>query len=222
MDITAHILYRDANIIVLNKPPGIAVHDGPSGGPHLEMFLPALRFGLRTPPRLCHRLDRDTSGCLVLGRHDKALRRMGRLFEQGKIDKTYYAVITERPPTDQGTIDLPLKKIRQEKGWRMIPAEDGQPSRTDWQIANTLIGGETMLACFPRTGRTHQIRVHLLAMGWPIIGDTLYAPSPIRDAWPRLGLHSAAITIPWWADRPPLVITAPNPFMGAQAKVSVL
>lgn len=212
-DIHDRILYRDANIIVLDKPPGLAVHDGPSGGPHLEQYLPALRFGLRIPPRLCHRLDRDTSGCLILGRHDKALRRVGKLFELGKIGKKYYAVIAERPIENSGTIDSPLKKVKQASGWRMMVADDGQPSRTDWQIAGTLENGETLLACYPRTGRTHQIRVHLLANGWPIVGDTLYAPPQIRDLWPRLGLHSAEISIPYWIDRPAVNVIAPLPFV---------
>ena len=210
--ILEHVLYRDANLIVINKPPGLAVHDGPSGGDHLERYLPALRFGLREAPRLCHRLDRDTSGCLVLGRHDKALRRVGRLFEQKKIDKTYHAVIAVRPTEDHGSLDLPLKKVKQINGWRMMVADDGQQSKTDWEFMKTLPGGETMLGCYPRTGRTHQIRVHLLAMGWPIVGDTLYAPEPIRSHWPRLGLHSAAITIPYWLDRDPIVVTAATPF----------
>ena len=213
-NITERVLYRDANLIIIDKPPGLAVHDGPSGGDHLENYLPQLCFGLRNPPRLGHRLDRDTSGCLILGRHDKALRRVGKLFEQKKIDKTYYAVIATRPAEDEGIIDLPLKKVKQESGWRMMVADDGQPSRTDWKILKTLPGGETMLACYPRTGRTHQIRVQLLAMGWPIVGDTLYAPEPMRSHWPRLGLHSAGISVPYWQDRPAIMVTAPNPFDG--------
>src|ERR1051325_8188456 len=86
------VLYRDGLVLVIDKPAGIPGHSGPGGGPHLEHWFPLLRFGLPHPPSLAHRLDRDTSGCLVLGRHPKALRRLGCLFAEGKVEKTYWAV----------------------------------------------------------------------------------------------------------------------------------
>src|SRR5271166_6597175 len=94
------VLYRDGLILVIDKPAGIAVHPGPGGGPNLESGFDALRFGLPRPPALAHRLDRDTSGCLVLGRHPKALRRLGVLFADGMVVKIYWAIVDGHPPND--------------------------------------------------------------------------------------------------------------------------
>ena len=109
--LVGRVLYRDGLILVIDKPAGIAVHPGPGGGPNLESGFDALRFGLPHPPALAHRLDRDTSGCLVLGRHPKALRRLGALFAEGKVEKVYWAVVDGRPPQDQGRIDSGLRKL---------------------------------------------------------------------------------------------------------------
>ncbi|HLN08493.1 MAG TPA: pseudouridine synthase, partial [Xanthobacteraceae bacterium] len=96
------VLYRDGLILVIDKPAGFAVHRGPKGGSSLEDFFDALRFGLPRPPALAHRLDRDTSGCLVLGRHRKALAHLGLLFKHGRIGKTYWAVVEGGPSADEG------------------------------------------------------------------------------------------------------------------------
>src|SRR5271156_1801104 len=106
-------------MLVINKPAGIPVHAGPRGGPNLEAGFDGLRFGLPHPPALAHRLDRDTSGCLVLGRHDKALRRLGAVFAGGKVEKIYGAVVAGFPAEPEGTIDAPLKKETRRNGWRM-------------------------------------------------------------------------------------------------------
>src|ERR1700722_9502126 len=107
-DLQTRLLYRDALMLVLDKPAGIAVHRGPKGGISLEAGFSALRFGLPRDPALAHRLDRDTAGCLVLGRHHKALEKLGLLFKQGKINKTYWAIVEGGPHDDEGLIDLPL------------------------------------------------------------------------------------------------------------------
>src|SRR5271170_7117720 len=125
-----HVLYRDGLILVIDKPAGIAVHPGPGGGPNLESGFDGLRFGLPHPPALAHRLDRDTSGCLVLGRHPKALRRLGKLFAEGNIEKVYWAVVAGTPAEPEGTIDAPLKKETRRTGWRMEVAPDGQRAVT--------------------------------------------------------------------------------------------
>src|SRR5450631_3068480 len=106
-EMVARLLYRDGLMLVIDKPAGFAVHKGPKGGESLEDHFGALRFGLPRAPALAHRLDRDTSGCLVLGRHRKALATLGRLFKQGKIGKTYWAVVEDSPETDEGLIDMP-------------------------------------------------------------------------------------------------------------------
>src|SRR5256886_8370425 len=107
-EIVARLIYRDGLMLVIDKPAGLAVHRGPKGGESLEDYFDALRFGLPRPPALAHRLDRDTSGCLVLGRHRKALAALGRLFKTGRIGKTYWAVGAGVPTQDEGRIDLPL------------------------------------------------------------------------------------------------------------------
>jgi tRNA pseudouridine32 synthase/23S rRNA pseudouridine746 synthase len=97
-EIVARLIYRDGLMLVIDKPPGLAVHKGPKGGESLEDYFGALRFGLPRAPALAHRLDRDTSGCLVLGRHRKALAALGRLFKSGQVGKTYWAVVAGAPP----------------------------------------------------------------------------------------------------------------------------
>ncbi len=128
------VLYRDGLILVIDKPAGFAVHRGPKGGSSLEDSFDALRFGLPRPPALAHRLDRDTSGCLVLGRHRKALAHLGLLFKHGRIGKTYWAVVEGGPSADEGRIDLPLGRLDATRGWWMKPDPNGLPAATAWRV----------------------------------------------------------------------------------------
>ena len=130
----ARLLYRDALMLILDKPAGLAVHRGPKGGPSLEGLLDGLRFGLPNRPELAHRLDRDTSGCLVLGRHHRALRRLGRLFATGLVEKTYWAIVEGAPPAAEGRIDLALARRNQARGWWMKVDPEGLPSITDYRV----------------------------------------------------------------------------------------
>ncbi|TMJ66365.1 MAG: RNA pseudouridine synthase [Alphaproteobacteria bacterium] len=138
--LTDRVLYRDGLIIVIDKPAGIAVHPGPGGGPNLESRFDELRFGLPHPPALAHRLDRDTSGCLVLGRHPKALRRLGALFASGTVEKVYWAVVEDRPPEFAGRIETGLRKLNRGSGWRMIIDPDGQRATTDYRVCGAADG----------------------------------------------------------------------------------
>ena len=133
-EITARLLYRDGLMLVIDKPAGFAVHKGPKGGESLEDHFGALRFGLPRAPALAHRLDRDTSGCLVLGRHRKALAELGRLFKSGRIAKTYWAVVEGGPVEDEGRIDLPLGRKDATRGWWMKHDPQGQPAVTTWKV----------------------------------------------------------------------------------------
>lgn len=208
-DIQARVLHRDGLMLVINKPAGIPVHRGPKGGANLEASFDALRFGLPRPPVLAHRLDRDTSGCLVLGRHRKATASLGLLFKHNKISKTYWAVVEGGPVEDEGTIDIPLGRLNEERGWWQKPDPNGLPSLTRWKVLGRG-GGLIWLALEPITGRTHQLRVHCAAMGWPIVGDNIYGNGP-RFGEPSLHLHAREIAIPLSKNKPPVVVTAPVP-----------
>jgi tRNA pseudouridine32 synthase/23S rRNA pseudouridine746 synthase len=209
----ARLLYRDGLMLVIDKPAGIAVHRGPKGGASLEDHFDALRFGLPRNPALAHRLDRETSGCLALGRHHKALEKLGLLFKQGKIAKTYWAIVEGGPDEPEGVIDLPLGRLDATRGWWMKVDPQGAPAETRWRV---LGGGElggrriSWLALSPLTGRTHQLRVHSAAKGWPILGDAVYGTAPRTDG-PPMHLHARRIEIPIAKSKPPVIVEAPAP-----------
>jgi hypothetical protein len=133
-EMLARVLFRDGLMLIIDKPAGLSVHRGPKGGPSLEDYLDGLRYGLPRRPELAHRLDKDTSGCLVLGRHRKALAHLGLLFKHRKIDKTYWAVVEGGPAEDEGVIDLPLGRLDDRIGWWMKPDPKGLPSVTKWKV----------------------------------------------------------------------------------------
>jgi tRNA pseudouridine32 synthase/23S rRNA pseudouridine746 synthase/23S rRNA pseudouridine1911/1915/1917 synthase len=201
------LLYRDAMMLIVDKPAGLPVHAGPGGGPNLEQFFDALKFGLPRPPALAHRLDRDTSGCLILGRHRKALARLGKLFQNGKIEKTYWAVVEGAPAEPGGRIDMPLQKVARKDAWRMIADPAGQSAVTDYKVLGQGYG-LSWIEFYPRTGRTHQIRVHAAAIGCPILGDGIYGRP---DANKGLHLHSRGITVPLYPTKDPVTAIAPPP-----------
>ncbi len=201
------VLYRDGLVLVIDKPAGIAVHAGPGGGANLEQQFDSLRFGLRHPPALAHRLDRDTSGCLVLGRHPKALRRLGALFAAGRVEKVYWAIVEGRPPEAEGRIETGLKKLTRGSGWRMVIDPAGQKAITEYRVCGTA-GGRSWIELRPRTGRTHQIRVHCAALGSPVVGDPSYGAGATGAL---MLLHARSIALPLYPVRPPLEITAPIP-----------
>lgn len=205
-DLAPRLLYRDALMLVLDKPAGIAVHRGPKGGATLEDGFASLRFGLPRDPALAHRLDRDTAGCLVLGRHRKALETLGLLFKQGRVAKTYWAVVDGVPLEDEGLIDLPLGRRDAARGWWMKVDPAGQPARTRWRVM-ARGAGRAALALEPLTGRTHQLRVHCAAQGWPIAGDPVYGTA----ADVPLQLLARTIAVPLYGNRDPVGAEAPVP-----------
>jgi tRNA pseudouridine32 synthase/23S rRNA pseudouridine746 synthase len=208
-EIVARLLYRDGLMLIIDKPAGYAVHKGPKGGESLEDHFGALRFGLPRAPALAHRLDRDTSGCLVLGRHRKALAALGKLFKAGKVGKTYWAVVEGGPPEDAGRIELALGRLDDKRGWWMKVDPAGQEAVTTWKVLGRT-GGVAWLALEPLTGRTHQLRVHCAAMGWPIVGDAIYGNAP-RGGGPPLHLHAREIVVPLYKNKEPIAAMAPAP-----------
>jgi tRNA pseudouridine32 synthase / 23S rRNA pseudouridine746 synthase len=210
-DLEARLLYRDASMLVLDKPPGIAVHAGPKGGANLEAMFGALQFGLPRPPALAHRLDRETSGCLVLGRHRQALADLGKLFADGRITKTYLAVVQGNLPEKDGRIELPLTKQSATRGWWMkVDRHNGQSAITEYSVLAEK-DGFSLLELHPRTGRTHQLRVHLSALGAPIVGDRIYGSAVPPPAGPMLHLHARRIVVPLRKNAAATCITAPLP-----------
>ncbi|MGB4101909.1 MAG: RNA pseudouridine synthase [Alphaproteobacteria bacterium] len=208
-DPVASLLHRDAMLLIINKPAGLPVHAGPGGGDHLGHHLDALRFGLPRLPQLAHRLDRDTSGCLALGRHAEALRRLGKLFEQSRVEKTYWAIVAGAPPHAEGRIDQPLLRALRPGGYgfRMLPDPTGQEAITDYKVLGQH-NGQSWLELRPRTGRTHQLRAHCTHLGCPIIGDDKYGtPAPGTP----LHLHAHSLSIPLNPKKPPVAATAPPP-----------
>jgi tRNA pseudouridine32 synthase / 23S rRNA pseudouridine746 synthase len=208
-EMVSRLLYRDGLMLVIDKPAGFAVHRGPNGGESLEDHFDALRFGLPRAPALAHRLDRGTSGCLVLGRHRKALAQLGKLFKNGAIDKTYWAVVEGSSDADEGTIELALGRLDVTRGWWMKPDPEGQPAVTRWKVIGRS-AAVAWLALEPLTGRTHQLRVHCAEMGWPILGDAIYGSAP-RAGGPVLHLHSREIVVALYKNRAPIRVIAPPP-----------
>jgi len=219
-EIVSRILYRDGLMLIIDKPAGLAVHKGPKsskasarGLPSLEDYFDALRFGLPRPPVLAHRLDKDTSGCLVLGRHRKATANLNDLFRTNKVNKTYWAVVEGGPKEDTGEIDMPLGRLDDTIGWWMKHDPNGLPSQTSWKVMGRTEGKTgplAWLALEPITGRTHQLRVHCSEMGWPIVGDAIYGNAP-RNGGPPMHLHAREIEVPLYKNKAPIKVVAPVP-----------
>jgi tRNA pseudouridine32 synthase/23S rRNA pseudouridine746 synthase len=208
----ARLLYRDGLMLILDKPAGIAVHRGPKGGANLEDDFDALRFGLPRKPALAHRLDRDTAGCLVLGRHHKALEKLGLLFKQGKIVKTYWGIVVGGPEADEGLIDRPLGRLDASRGWWMKVDAGGLPAQTRWRVngrGRWRGAPVAWLELTPLTGRTHQLRVHCAAEGWPILGDRVYGARASADV--ALQLLARRVEAPLYKNKPAVVVEAPAP-----------
>jgi len=204
-DYARRILTIDAHVLILDKPAGLAVHPGPTTPHSLEAHLIALREGFVRSPQPAHRLDRDTSGCLVLARHPKALKRLTALFAEGCIGKTYWAIVDGAPADDAGEVDAPLLKVSTAAdGWRMVVDPRGKAATTRWQVLER--GARSLIAFTPATGRTHQVRVHAASLGTPIAGDPVYG----TGVGPML-LHARRVVVPYAADRPALDATAPLP-----------
>ena len=201
-----YVLFIDGEAIVIDKPAGLAVHPGSKTPESLEDYLKHFRFGFQRAPLPVHRLDRDTSGCLLLARNPKAHKRFQRAFEAKQVTKTYIAVLDGVPEAGEGRIEIPLAKVSTEaEGWRMVPDPAGKAAVTDWRTV-AVKDGRAVVLFSPETGRTHQIRVHAVeGIGIPISGDPVYG----AGRGPML-LHALSIRVERGA-KPPVEATAPLP-----------
>lgn len=201
------ILFEDGEALVIDKPGGLPIERPRAGGPSLENHLEDLKLGFQRPPVPVHRLDTDTSGCLLLARNPKALKRFAAAFEARQVGKRYLGILAGVPSVTEGTIELSLSKISSaEKGWRMIPAKKGKPAVTHWRVLAEN-AGRTLVEFRPETGRTHQIRVHAASgIGIALMGDPVYGDG--RGA--RTMLHAAGLEIAR-EGKPPILAAAPMP-----------
>ena len=196
------VIYRDAQVLVLNKPPGLAVQGGPGIARHVDGMLDALRFEAEHRPRLVHRIDRDTSGLLLLARTPGVAGSLAAAFRGRDVRKTYWAVVVGRPHPLQGVIDLPLARIGAGPGALSIAAgrdeADAVSARSDYVVRDSAGRKLAWLELSPLTGRTHQLRVHCEALGTPILGDPKYGgeAAHVDGFADRLHLHARTLELP--------------------------
>ena len=210
------VIYRDNEVIALNKPAGIAVQGGSKTTRHLDAMLDALRFGSKERPRLVHRLDRDTSGVLLLARSASTATTLGKAFQGRKVRKIYWALVVGAPAMEEGRIDLPLGKRPGPRGERMMAdVQEGKSATTRYRVIETAGRTAAWLALWPLTGRTHQLRVHCAAIGNPIVGDGKYggdaAFMPAGGVARQLHLHARELHLPHPSGKGEIHVTAELP-----------
>ncbi len=202
------ILHEDKHIIVVDKPAGLLSVPGKLEG-RSDCLITRLQVA-RWDALLVHRLDCDTSGVMIFARTKQAQGFLGQEFEKRRARKTYVARLWGRLAEDSGHVDLPLCGDWPNRPRQMGSHEHGRPAQTDWTVIDRT-DTETRVRLHPLTGRSHQLRVHMLALGHPIIGDQIYASGPARDA-PRLMLHSETLTLHHPATGDVVTFAAPVPF----------
>ena len=200
-ELRGRILHQDPSVLVLDKPSGLAVQGGSGTHRHIDGMLDALKFEATERPRLVHRLDRDTSGVLVLARHARAATALTGAFRDRETEKLYWAIVAGVPSRDRGQIKLPLVKLPGKDGERVrVDRALGKVAITDFAVVEKIGDQAAWLALWPRTGRTHQLRAHCAAIGTPILGDGKYggidATLPGMDLGAGLHLHAKSIALP--------------------------
>lgn len=202
------ILFEDGEALVIDKPGGLPIEPPRRGGPSLGDHMEQLKLGFMRAPVPVHRLDTDTSGCLLLARNPKALKRFNRAFEERAVAKRYLGILDAVPAQTEGTVELALSKISSAaKGWRMIPARKGKPAVTHWRVLAEQ-DGCALVEFIPETGRTHQIRVHAASgIGSSLLGDPVYGR---KGGAARTLLHAEGLQLTR-DGKPPVAAQAPFP-----------
>ena len=186
------VIYKDKDIIALNKPSGLAVQGGTNTTRHIDGFLEALKFENNEKPNLVHRIDQETSGILLLARNRKSAEVLTKAFREHSLQKTYLALVRGCPQQLSGEINLPLEKI----GEKMEVVKGGKKAVTTYKVLDNAAKKYALLAASPLTGRTHQIRAHLEALGCPILGDNKYYGNErvrLKEVADKLYLHAYKI-----------------------------
>ena len=199
--IQARVIFRDADVLVIDKPAGLAVQGGTNTSHHLDGLLDALRFDAAERPKLVHRLDKDTSGVLVLARSASAAAKLTEAFRSRHVRKLYCAITVGVPQPQGGRLDLPLAKESGPRGERVaVAGEAGLKATTLYQVMDTVGDNAAYVHLSPLTGRTHQLRVHMAALGTPILGDGKYGGAGAflagLETARQLHLHARRLVLP--------------------------
>jgi tRNA pseudouridine32 synthase/23S rRNA pseudouridine746 synthase len=192
MTATFVTVYQDERLLVLEKPSGLLAV--PGRGPELQDCLSSRVLAVYPTAIVVHRLDRDTSGVFLMALDPAAQRELSWQFEARETEKRYSAVVAGTPEANEGLVDLPLRKDFDRPPRHMVDHVHGRPSQTRWRVVERL-ANSTRLNVEPITGRSHQIRIHLAAIGLPILGDPLYAPDDVVAMAPRLMLHAEMLAV---------------------------
>ncbi|HRQ76534.1 MAG TPA: RluA family pseudouridine synthase [Phycisphaerales bacterium] len=205
------IIHQDDRIIVLNKPSGLL--SVPGIGPEKADCLASRIAAVHPGARIVHRLDRDTSGVIIMAFDADAHRELSRQFHDREVEKTYLAIVAGEPAADEGTIDLPMRKDMEAGSTPMqvIDHVQGRRAVTYWRVIERC-GDRTRVELRPVTGRSHQLRLHMKCLGHPILGDDLYAPEPLQRMADRLCLHAHTLSITHPSTGAPMTFIAPAPF----------
>lgn len=196
------VIYKDEDVLVLNKPAGLSVQGGTKTDRHIDGMLDALRFEKKEKPHLVHRLDKDTSGVLIIGRSANAAAKLADSFKSRKAQKIYWAVVVGKPKLLSGKIDAPLSKLSNVKGGEQMKVDfdSGQRAQTLYRVIDSLAKKASWVELAPLTGRTHQLRVHCMVLNTPIVGDVKYgeerAVSLGLSNDKKMHLHARALKIP--------------------------
>lgn len=212
--IQSMVIYKDENIIVLNKPSGLAVQGGTNTFHHIDAWLPALKYEKEEAPKLVHRIDKDTSGLLVLARDRKNAEILTKAFREHNLQKTYLALVRGCPKKMSGQIKAPLEKV----GEKSLITTEGKKAVTDYKVLDNVGDKFALIEAQPLTGRTHQIRAHMEYLGTPIVGDSKYfgeKEEKYNDIKDKLYLHSYKIDLSGIYKKLKLKAKLPQHFVGA-------